>query len=185
MQSSHTWDNSGLTAVLSMEIRYLTTESDFQLIATLHQSSTKSRVLLCVFQVPCNVLRYIAASLKGNVLPFFFFTLSIKMLLVENLFNVKKRKIKIDTYPRSFNYCINCSWRCCGCPYYKFMRWISLMCFWEAQHERCTRNVLHESRDKQNVANSGTWAKAGMGGWGLLAVPKNQRKNGRTEKSKK
>lgn len=93
---------------------------------------------------------------------FIFFFLSIKMLLVEN--PSKVRKIKIDTYPRSFNYCINCSWRCCNCPYYKFMRWISLMCFWEAQHKCCTRNVLHESRDKQDVTKSSPWAKGDIGG---------------------
>lgn len=120
----------------------------------LHQSSKKSRVLLYVFQDPCNLVRYIAPSLKGNVLLFFPFTFSIKMLLVENPFKVRKRKIKIGTYPRNFNYCINCSWRCCGYPYYEFMRWISLICFREAQHECCTRNVLHESRYKQDVTNN-------------------------------
>lgn len=67
---------------------------DYSLIFNLlHQSSKKSRVLLYVFQDPCNLDRYIAPSLKGNVLLFFPFTFSIKMLLVENSFKVRKRKI--------------------------------------------------------------------------------------------
>lgn len=70
VQSSHTWDNLGLTAVLRMQIKYLTTGSDFQLTTTLHQRSTKSRELLYVFQHPPNVVRYIAASLKGSILLF-------------------------------------------------------------------------------------------------------------------
>lgn len=107
---------------------------------------------------------------------FLFLSIKCQNILSWKSFKLRKRKIKNLTYLRSFNYRINCSWRCCSCSYYKFMRWISLMYFWEAQHECCTRNVLHESRDKQDVTNSGAGTEAHMGEWGLLADPKNQEK---------
>lgn len=164
-----------LTTALRMQINYLTTESDFQLTTALSQSSTKSRELLYVFEHPPNIVRFIEASLKGNVLLFVslhWVSKHSKLKIIQG----KEKQNKNLTYLRSFNYCINCSWRCCSCSYYKFMRWISLMYFWEAQHECCTRNVLHESRDKQDVTNSGAWTKAHMGPRAPLADPKKQEK---------
>lgn len=60
----------GLTAVLRVQIKYWTREFGFQPTTALGQSSTKSRELLYVFEHPPNVARYLAASLKGNVLLF-------------------------------------------------------------------------------------------------------------------